>query len=125
MQDHRNYLCAQPNYISNPTWAPSTIWKQKASGHVLTEKGSGDVAVGIVVRRVLDAQLYVGPVGNYNGKYALNNAKYQFVLCLPDNTPFSDDWGKSTRSMENVQQAVASTKSHQHFLTTQKQFSNL
>ena len=73
-------------------------------------------AVASVVGQVLDYRLNCGPNGSYlnRGVSSLIAAKYQFLLCKPKKTPFTEDFDKAAEHLDHLQAAVASSQSRRN-----------
>jgi hypothetical protein len=124
-REHRSSLLQLPTYLANAGFLSTAGWKQAASGHVVVDKANSEVKAMIIVGRVLDSLLNVGPLGNFTAKYPLANAKFQFTLCPPEDTVFAGDWEKAYKAIQTLQNMVADTKYHRNFLTFDNKLANL
>lgn len=99
-------------YAAHPCYEQGTKWQSDRSGHVLANRLTSANAVASIIGRVLDYCLNCGPNGGYlNRGVGSLTAKYQFLLCKPENTPFAQDFDKVCKHLEHLQSSVASTKS--------------
>jgi hypothetical protein len=116
---YRDYLHTLKSYVVSAFFLVSSGWGQDGSANILVEKESAQVAVVIVVGKIIHDRLYCGPTGNYtsNSKFGtLKTAKYQLTIGRPDQEVFANEFDTAFKTLQKVQSGIASTQDRQHFL---------
>lgn len=116
LEQYRSQLLLSRFYAAHPRYKQGTKWRSDRSGHILADRLSSANAVASVVGRVLDYRLNCGPNGSYlnRGVGSLVAAKYQFLLCKPEKTPFAEDFDKAAEHLDHLQAAVVSSQSRRN-----------
>ena len=115
-EQYRSQLLLSQFYAAHPHYEQGTKWRSEHSGHVLANRLNLANAVASIVRRVLDYRLNCGLNGSYQnqGVGSLVTAKYQFLLCKPEKTPFAPDFDRALEHLDHLQSAIASTQSRRN-----------
>ena len=116
LEQYCSQLLLSRFYAAHPRYVQGTKWRTNCSGHVLANRLTSANAVASIVGWVLDYRLNCGPNGNYlnRGVGSLVAAKYQFLLCKPEKTPFAQDFNKALDHLEHLQSTIASTQSRRN-----------
>jgi hypothetical protein len=116
---YRDYLHKFKSYVAAAAFLGAFGWGQDGSANILVEKETADIAVAVVVGKIIHDRVYCGPTGNYtsNSKYdTLKTAKYQLTIGRPDQEVFAKEFDTAFKTLGKVQSGITSTNDHQHFL---------
>ena len=116
LEQYRSQLFLSRFYAAHPRYQQGTKWRTDRSGHVLADRLNSANAVASIVGRVLEFRLNCDPNGSYlnRGVGSLATAKYHFLLCKPEKTPFAQDFDKALDHLEHLQSSIASTESRRN-----------
>lgn len=114
LKQYHSQLLLSWFYAAHPHYEQGTQWHSDRSGHVLADRLTSGNAVASIVRQVLDYHLNWGLNSSYLNCSigSLVTAKYQFLLCKLEMTPFAQDFDKASEHLEHLQSAIASTPAH-------------
>ena len=115
---YRDYLHKLKSYVAAAAFLGAFGWGQDGSANILVDKQTADIAVAVVVGKVIHDRVYCGPSGNYtsNSKYStLKTAKYQLTIGRPDQEVFAKEFDTAFKTLRKVQSGIVSTNDRHHF----------
>ena len=118
-RSHRGYLHTLKTYAAVPTFCTSFGWNQDGSANVLVDKQDKELAVLIVVGKVVHDRVYCGPSGNWatgNSYGSLKDAKSQLTICRPDEDEFAKDFDNAFKTIGKIQSAIATSQDRRNLL---------
>ena len=123
LEQYRRVLLCSPSYAVGLGFLTRVGWQSEDTGHVLVQKETNMNFVVSVVAVVTDYRYFVGPNGNYSSDQFgdFSGAKYLFHVVAPEDTPFDADYEVSVRAMKSIQEQIATTKKHMHFIVEEGQ----
>ncbi|OAX32669.1 hypothetical protein K503DRAFT_659181, partial [Rhizopogon vinicolor AM-OR11-026] len=99
------------NYMGSANVLNNVMWQHDTSGHITVEKSSGKEFIAVIVGCVDPQKLNCGPEGNHIRAHIspLHKAKFQFQLCQPFESMFTEDFHKAIQNLEGLQAKIAET----------------
>lgn len=106
---HHQKLSGLQNYVARQDLANDIEWQPSIGGHTVHDKADDDRFMGIIVGKVSEHKLKVGPVGNYLGEGygSLPKAKFQLFLSRPITMPFNADFERAYSLLSHLQDIAA------------------
>ena len=93
----------------------------------LVDKQDKELAVLIVVGKVVHDRVYCGPSGNWatgNLYGSLKDAKSQLMICRPDEDDFAKDFNNAFKTIGKIQSAIATSQDHRKLLIRESDLIN-
>jgi hypothetical protein len=124
---HEDELHGLKSYTAVPTFLGAFRWSQDRLANVLVDKQTKELAILIVVGKVVHDHVYCGPSRNWsirNSYRSLKEAKCQLTICRPDKEVFAMDFDNAFKTIGKVQSTIASSQDRRNLLISKSELIN-
>lgn len=115
---HHRKLSGLRNYFPRQGLVNDLEWRPTIGGHTVFDEAEDDRLMGIMVGKVSEHKLKVGPAGNFIGEGygTLPKAKYQLFLTRPITAPFKEDFERAYSLLSHLQDVAAVSRKKKDML---------
>ncbi|KAG8213361.1 hypothetical protein J3R82DRAFT_11851 [Butyriboletus roseoflavus] len=118
----RNTLTQHSEYAASQATASHLEWRPGEKGHIVYDKCTQNIFIGVAVVKALDFKLNCGTLGNHlTDKFGdVTKAKYQIFTRKPMVAGFHDDFDILFNVLKKLQSDVATTDKRKDLLFEDK-----
>ena len=124
---YKDELHRLKSYTAAPAFLGAFGWSQDGSANILMDKQDKELAILIVVGKVVHDRVYCGPSGNWsigNSYGSLKEAKCQLTICRPDEEVFAKEFDNAFKTIGKIQSTIASNQDRRNLLIGESELIN-